>query len=172
MTSSPSKKADNLKRILFCCIILVFIGGLNSLWTKLDYKSWHSTLIRPSFAPEPDWIVAIFWGIVYTLLGISIGTLWNQFKNTNSAAIKSKIRKATLLFTIQMLINLTIPTLFFGLNNLYFVLIGVTINTILVGIMIISYRKINLLSSYILIPYLVWLLYAVILDTSILYLNS
>lgn len=159
------------KRILITCFIMVFIGGLNSLWTNLDYNAWHDTLKRPFFAPKPDWIVAIFWGIVYSLLAISISLLMQIKAHNSNSDVQKKIKKALNLFYIQMLVNLIVPTLFFGLNNLVLVQVAVVLNLLLVVWMIIDYYKISKHASYVLIPYAIWLLYATILDAAILMMN-
>lgn len=161
-----------IKKMFLSCFVMVFIGGLNSLWTKLDYNAWHDTLIRPFFAPEPDWIVAIFWGIAYTLLGITYAYLW-QIKETNQEVFVQKIiRKAFNLFYLQMFVNLIVPTFFFGLKNLYLVQIGVVTNLSIVIWMIYFYSQFTKRLGYLLFPYAVWLLYATILDATILFLND
>lgn len=159
------------KRILLTCFVLVFIGGLNSLWTNLDYNSWHDTLNRPFFAPNPDWIVAIFWGVVYSLLGISIALLMQIRNKNHTTEIQTLTKKGLWLFFVQMLVNLTISALFFGLNNLFLVFIGAFLNLILVVWMMFFYFRISKHASLILIPYAAWLIYAILLDFTILMIN-
>lgn len=160
------------KRIILTCFVLVFIGGLNSLWTNLDYNHWHDQLKRPFFAPNPDWIVAIFWGVAYSLLGISISILMHIRVHRVEENIQKMVKKGLSIFYLQMVVNLTIPTLFFGLNNLYLVQIGVILNLAIVIWMIVNYYRISKHASWVLIPYAIWLLYATILDATILMMNS
>lgn len=158
-------------RILISCVLLIFIGWINSLWRMLDYGTWYEELIKPSFAPSPRWIVGAIWTLMYVTMGVAVGKMWQIVNYTSDLNLKSRAQKGILIFWIQILVNMCVPVFFFYFNDLHLVLLGVIVNLLLLLLIIRSFYQINKFSAYILLPYLVWLIYATLLDVSFVMLN-
>lgn len=170
MSAKYDKKGLGWK-VLICCLLFIGIGVINSLWTQLDYKPWYVHLMKPIFSPPSSSIVGVIWTVMYISMGFSVGIIWQIAKNSSTSGKSNRAKKGIRLFIIQIVVNMIVPIFFFAFNNLYFLLTAVLINFLLVLILIQRFYKINKTTAYILIPYSVWLLYAIVLDGALLMLN-
>ncbi len=133
--------------------IPLLLGTLTGLLTSnfTDYDNF----IKPIFYP-PNIIFPIMWSILYLLMGFSSYLI----KNSNGS-LK--------LFYIQLIINLLWP-LFFSISPLLG-LIWIIILIFFVILMLIQFYNINKNAFYLQIPYFIWLIFAFILNLSIVILN-
>ena len=132
----------------------VLVGFLSGSWN--NYKMIN----EPSFAP-PGIVFPIVWSILYTLMGISY---YIVSENENN-------KYAIYIYDIQLIVNLLWSFIFFRFNLYLFSFIWIIILIILVIIMIKEFYSINKISAYIQIPYLLWLIFAAILNFAIYLLN-
>ena len=150
----------NLKKLFISILIPVGLGTIVGLITSSfsNYSSYN----MPSFAP-PAIVFPIVWTIIYILMGISSYII--------SESNSYKKRKALSLYRIQLIINLLWSFIFFvfNLNTLAFIWIILLI--IVVTLMIKEFLSINKTAGYLQIPYLLWLMFASILNLSIVFLN-
>ena len=135
-----------------------FIGGL----TTITYKEpWYSQLIKSNYNP-PDWIFAPVWTTLYLMMTLAIWFFWHS-KNRNLNTIY--------LYFIHILFNTTWSIVFFGLHQILlalFVLIGLILMII---ILMLRFKRVNIVSYYLMIPYLLWCCFALFLNFNLLILN-
>jgi tryptophan-rich sensory protein len=126
--------------------------------------NWYSTLIRPSWAP-PSWLFGPVWTVLYIIIAVSFGKvflLWSQKKITFLVALP---------FALNILFNLMFTPLQFGLkNNLLAAADILLVLATLIWAMVAIYPFQKWI-SYILIPYLLWVSFATVLQLTITYLN-
>ena len=135
-----------------------FVGGIATFTSK---EPWYSELSKPIFTP-PDWVFGPIWTLLYLFMTISIWSVWNKnFRNLNIIYI----------YFLHLFFNTTWSIVFFGLHNLVLSLINLIILILFIGFLIIKFKEISKLSFYLMIPYLVWCCYALILNTTLVYLN-
>ncbi len=150
----------NLKKFIIFLFIPIVIGFIGSL---LGNSSMGFNLIdKPSFSP-PGILFPIVWTILYLLMGISsylISISNNKHKNC-----------ALIVYILQLLVNMLWTFFFFNLKWYLFSFIWIILLIGLVIIMIIKFYKINKTAAYLQIPYLLWLVFAAILNFSIYLLN-
>lgn len=144
----------------FFIFLLSFIPWfLSSLF--MSNTTFYKSLELPIFAP-PSWLFAVVWPILYFLIAFSIYIVYTRFGFSDKY-------KYTLI--LNYIFNQSFTLLFFNLEN---IILG-TISTILTLITaILLYKETNELNkktSYLLIPYILWLIFASILSISILFLN-
>ena len=148
--------------LIVLIIICNLIGSLGAIWTSSD-GDWYKNIKKPSFNP-PNWIFGPVWTLLFTLMGISLYLVWTS--------PSSKIRLiALILFGIQFLFNVAWSYLFFGINKPG---LAFTEILILLGFIIattIYFFRVNKISGYLLIPYILWVSFASILNYSIWKLN-
>ena len=135
-----------------------FIGGLVTISFK---DPWYSQLVKSNFNP-PDWIFAPVWTTLYLMMTLAIWFFWHS-KNRNL--------KTIYLYFIHILFNTTWSIVFFGLHQILlalFVLIGLILMII---ILMLRFKRVNIVSYYFMIPYLLWCCYALILNFNIFLLN-
>ena len=134
------------------------IGGLATINFK---EPWYSQLIKPSFNP-PDWIFAPVWTTLYLMMTVAIWFFWHS-KNRNMNTVY--------IYFIHLIFNTTWSIIFFVFHNIFLALIILIILIVLIIILIVRFKNVNLLSTYLMIPYLLWCCFALILNMSLLILN-
>lgn len=141
------------------------IGFLGSLITQQSVTTWYPTLEKPFFNP-PNWLFAPVWTILYILMGIAAGLIWNKIETEKEA-----VKKALLFFIIQLLLNLFWSYLFFGLKNILLASVEIVILWLIIFETYVLFKRIEPKTGYLLLPYLAWTTFAAILTFSIYYLN-
>lgn len=150
-----------MKKILKFLIILIpwFLGGILFSSDTIFYK----TINKPSFAP-PSYIFPIVWTILYILIALSIYLIYkdNNFKDTGSY-------NKTLL--INYVSNQIFSFLFFTLKSPFLAVIDTFI--VLISSLFLYYesKELNRISAKLLIPYIIWNIFATILIIFIFFMN-
>jgi tryptophan-rich sensory protein len=152
-------------RILLCVAICLAVGYLSSITTQSSIKTWYPTIEKPIFNP-PNWVFAPVWTMLFILMGIAAGLVWNKLESN-----KELVKKGLLFFTIQLLLNALWSYLFFGLNNVLLALIEIILLWLIIYETYHIFKQIDKKASYLLIPYLAWVGFATILTGSIFWLN-
>ncbi|MFA6184466.1 MAG: TspO/MBR family protein [Parcubacteria group bacterium] len=127
--------------------------------------TWYLQLIKPSWSP-PAWIFGPVWTFLYVLIAISFGKVFWMF-------FKKQIPFIVLLpFILNLIFNFSFTSLQFGLKNNLLAAIDIfLVLGTLIWAMIAIYPHMRWI-SYIQIPYLLWVLFATILQLTITYLNK
>ncbi len=149
-------------------VVCLLVGILSSYIVQSSVNSWFSIIEKPFFNP-PSWVFIVAWTVLYVLMGYSFGQVWS--KESRSSRSKKMIKKAMIIFGIQLLLNLLWTVLFFGLCNPFLALIEILILWLIIFETIKAFKKIDNFAAKLLIPYLVWVSFAVVLNGSIWYLN-
>ena len=143
-------------------LIVTFSASFIGAFATINYKEpWYSLLTKPSFNP-PDWVFGPVWTMLYLLMTIAIWKVWqSNFRNINIVYI----------YFIHLFFNTMWSIVFFVFHNILLALFVLIILIGLISYLMMQYRKINLISFYLIIPYFLWSSYALILNTSIYFLN-
>jgi tryptophan-rich sensory protein len=155
----------NYLRILLCVVVCLAVGYLSSITTQSSIKTWYPLIKKPVFNP-PNWVFAPVWTMLFILMGIAAGRVWNQLE-TN----KELVKKGLLFFAVQLALNALWSYLFFGLNNILLALVEIILLWLVIFETYLIFKKIDQKASYLLLPYLVWVGFATILTGSIYWLN-
>ncbi|WP_300566272.1 TspO/MBR family protein [Flavobacterium sp.] len=159
----------NYSKTILSIIACILVGFLSSLVVRSSVNGWFLNIEKPFFNP-PNWVFMTAWTILYVLMGYSFAVIWT--KKSRSDRSKKMIKKAMIIFGIQLLLNGLWTVLFFGLCNPFLALIEILILWLIIFETIKAFNKIDNLAAKLLIPYLVWVSFAAILNGSIWYLNS
>ncbi len=149
------------------CLLMGYLAGIS---VKADNFSWYNSLNRSPLNP-PNIMFPIAWSILYILMGISIAIIINKYIDEQDLEIKKKIKNYIFLFIIQFILNMFWTYIFFGLKSPLFGFIEIIILDILIIITIIKFKSISKAASYILIPYILWCLFASYLTLHVLIFN-
>ena len=142
--------------------IITFSASLIGGFATLNYKEpWYSLLNKPIFNP-PDWIFAPVWTTLYLMMTFAIWLFWHS---------KNKDINTFNIYLIQIVINTTWSIVFFVFHQILFSIFVLILLIILIIILIKKFSKINLISSYLMIPYLLWCCFALVLNLSIYLIN-
>ena len=135
-----------------------FIGGMATISFK---EPWYSELVKSNFNP-PDWVFAPVWTTLYLMMTLAIWFYWHS---------KNREMNTVYIYFIHIVFNTTWSIVFFGLHQIFLALIVLMILIILIIILIIRFKRVNLASYYLMIPYLLWTFYALFLNLNLMILN-
>ena len=154
-------KSINIIKFIASIVICQVAGGIGAIFTTQSVQTWYPTLQKPSFNP-PNWLFAPVWTLLYLLMGISLFLIWKDSKDKKNAVI---------LFSIQLVLNVLWSVCFFGLKIPLLGLIVIVILLAFILANIISFYKISKIAGILLIPYLLWVSFATVLNFSLWMLN-
>ncbi len=156
---------QKILRIAVVLITCLVVGYLSGMVTKDSITTWYPTLVKPSFNP-PNWIFAPVWTILYIMMGVAGGMVWNRMEQ--DAEI---VKKAFMFFIIQLALNAIWSLLFFYLHNPFLSLIEIVLLWLLIFETYTQFKKIDKVAGMLLVPYLAWVSFAMVLNGSIWWLN-
>ena len=135
-----------------------FIGSIATITSK---EPWYSSLNKSGLNP-PDWVFAPVWTTLYLFMTIAIWSAWHKnYKDLNIIYI----------YLMHLFFNTTWSIVFFVFHNIFAALINLVIIIGFIIILMIKYKKISNLSFILMIPYLLWCVYALTLNISLYILN-
>jgi tryptophan-rich sensory protein len=153
----------NIFSFLFWLLITFLAGFIGSFFTTKSIASWYQFLKKPVFAP-PNWIFVPVWSILYFLMAISAFLIWKKRKETN-------VREALTFYFIQLILNTFWSIVFFGLKSPLFGFLEILVLWIFILLTTLKFYKIDKLAGYLLIPYILWVSFAGILNLFVWILN-
>lgn len=151
-------------RVSFALGFCLFIGFLGSLATQTSIGDWYLQLNKPSFNP-PNWIFGPVWTLMYILMGIAAGIVWNK------GFYHKWVKIALYHFGFQLLLNASWSLLFFGMQKPFLALLDIIALFIVLLLTIKWFRVVNVKAAYLLYPYAVWVAFAALLNFEIWRLN-
>ncbi|AYN05449.1 TspO/MBR family protein [Flavobacterium sp. 140616W15] len=157
---------NKITRILAVVVTCLAIGYFSGIVTRSSIDTWYPTLIKPSFNP-PNWVFAPAWSLLYLLMGVAAGLVWDRIEYEKEA-----VKNALVFFAIQLALNALWSYLFFGLMNPLLALIEIFVLWLMIYETLLKFIKINKVAGYLLVPYLLWVSFATILNASIWWLNK
>ena len=135
-----------------------FIGGMATISFK---EPWYSELVMSNYNP-PDWIFAPVWTTLYLMMTLAIWFYWHS---------KNREMNTIYIYFIHIILNTTWSIVFFGLHQIFLALIVLMILIALIIILILRFKRVNYVSLYLMIPYLLWSCYALFLNFNLYILN-
>lgn len=157
------KKIDWLKLIISVAIPLL-AGFIGSFFTSATVDTWYQTLTKPSFNP-PGWIFGPVWTLLFILMGLALYLVWNQGWK------KPEVRIGIYFFAGQMFLNVLWSFLFFYFQNPLYSFIEIIILWLAIFGTIITFYKVDKRTLYLLLPYILWVSFAAVLNLAIVLLN-
>lgn len=139
-------------------------GVLGSLFTFPKINTWYAALNKPQFT-LPNWLFGPVWITLYALMGIAL----YFFLESGKKGKKSQL--AFSVFCIQLALNALWSFFFFGLESPFLGLITIALLWFAIALTIFTFFKISKKSALLLLPYLLWVSFAMLLNYSIWVLN-
>lgn len=151
-------KIKSWPKLIFSILLAQSAGLIGTIFTFSAIPTWYALLNKPSFSP-PNWLFGPVWTILYTLIGISFYLIWTNKKGSLK------------LFLFHLFLNAIWSPIFFGAKNLGLAFVVILLMDITLIIIIKSFYKLSKVAGIILIPYLLWISFASLLNYSIWKLN-
>ncbi|TLU87468.1 MAG: tryptophan-rich sensory protein [Chlorobium sp.] len=155
----------NIPRLALCiglCFVFAYAG---STFTPVPGSEWYySVLHKPSWNP-PDWLFPPAWSLLFLLMGIALALVVEQ------RGTKKETTGALVVFGVQLLLNLGWSAAFFGLHSPLLALGVIVLLWCAIVLTIVKFRAVVPLAGYLLIPYILWVSFASVLNFTIWQLN-
>jgi tryptophan-rich sensory protein len=155
---------SNIVKLVAALVFTLGFGSLGAVFTAPEINSWYVTLIKPSFNP-PNWIFGPVWTTLYLLMGISFYLVWKQPTSPARTA-------GVLFFLIQFVLNFFWSFIFFRQHAIGIAFIEIVFMWLFIVFTINEFRKLHQWAAWLLLPYLLWVSFASVLNYSIWKLNS
>lgn len=124
---------------------------------------WYQSLTKPEVNP-PDWVFPVVWTTLYVLLGLALAMVLNARGARGRGG-------AIALFALQLVLNLIWSPLFFGAHQVDAAL-GVVIAMLGAAIAAtFAFARVRRAAAWLILPYLVWISFAAVLNWRIGQLN-
>lgn len=140
--------------------LIVGIGSLMGYLSNSGYQNdWFAMLVKPAETP-PGWVFGTVWPLLYILLGLAAALVL-------AARHTPGRRAALMLFAVHMLGNFAWSPLFFRLHQVtagFWLIVALLLSAILLAFL---FARIRRAAAWLLVPYMVWLSFAAMLNLSI-----
>ena len=152
-------------KFLKLCVVFLFLNfsalAFGSwLMDNGPMKSWYIDLNQAPWTP-PGWIFGVAWTTIMICFSVYLAQLFKKSITIN----------LILLYSIQLVLNISWNYIFFNLHAIGYGLACIVALTVIVFIFLISYRKLLQYKSLLIVPYFLWLLIATSLNAYIYFYN-
>ena len=161
----PSQSRMPLVRwALFVIPTVMFLGFLSGTMSGSTADNiWYQTLLKPDNQP-PGWVFGVVWHSLYLMLGLALAMVLDARGGRDRNV-------AIILFLSQLLINLTWSPIFFGAHQVtaaFFIILFMLAIAIATTF---AFARVRKAAAWLMVPYLVWISFAAILNFQIDQLN-
>jgi translocator protein len=150
-------------KLLYSLLITIGVGAIAGFATASNISGWYSEISKPSFNP-PNWIFGPVWTLLYILMGIALYLIWKQPGSPQRS-------KALRFFFVQLLLNFCWSFIFFYFHQIGLALIDIFLLWISIILTMFYFSGINKIASWLLLPYICWVSFAMILNGAVFHLN-
>lgn len=164
MPVTVSTKRFQFFPYLISLLIVLAIGFVASLVTRPEIAGWYGTLHKPPFNPPP-WLFAPVWTAIYIMIATSAYLIWKHRSHKPAYII------ARLVYFIQLILNFSWSIVFFGMHQIAVAMIVIILLWLSIVLNINWFNKFNRAAAWLLVPYLLWVSFASVLNVSIYLLN-
>lgn len=160
----------NILALTVSIIIAQSAGIVGSFFTISSIEGWYASLETPSFAP-PDWLFAPAWITLYTLMATAAFLIWSFYVQAAPGELKKRMKTALRLYGIHLVFNALWSVIFFGLKNPGLAFLEILMLWLMILIVAWQFWQIRKIAAILLIPYLLWVSFAAVLNFAIWQLN-
>lgn len=161
MTSLFPVQPIKLAASVVLCLLAGFVG---SMFTTPKIESWYAGIAKPSFTP-PGWLFGPVWTALYVLMGIALYLVWRK-----GIAAKG-VKIALAVFLAQLVLNALWSYAFFGAESPLAGLVVIVALWAMIAASIAAFGPLSRTAAMLLVPYILWVSFATVLNASIYYLN-
>lgn len=154
-----NKALLNVKIIpLILNILIPLLGGFIVSYINRNAMSVYNTTVKKPFFTPPSIVFIIVWTILYILMGIAAYRIYIKNKENNDD------NGAYFFYLVQLILNFMWSFIFFTFRLYGLSFIWIIILFIFVVITFIKFIKIDKIAGFLLVPYMLWLVFAGILN--------
>ena len=162
-------KINNTFKLIIAIIVSELAGIIGAFFTTPSIAGWYATLVKPALNPQA-WVFGPVWTTLYALMGIAAFFVWSSYAKASEDK-KQGIKIALVLFGIQLVLNTLWSIIFFGLHSTGGAFIEIVFLWLAILATIIAFYKISRPAAWLLVPYILWVSFAMYLNYAIWALN-
>ena len=155
-------------KFIFAMFLSFLPGILGLIVAPVDTggNAWYSSLANSSLTPE-GWVFSVVWTILYFMIGWALFLIMQKPSSTN----RSERISAYTLFGFNAALNLLWTFVFFGAHLPEIALIVLTALIVIAIFMARAFYRVSKGAFWLVVPYILWLMFAFYLNGMIIYLN-
>lgn len=161
--SLPASTRRDMKALAVFLGICLVVYGANGLVTAVSVNGWYQALEKPPFNP-PDWIFGPVWTLLFLFMAVAGWRVWRS--NPGPAT-----RPALTAWAVQLALNLTWSTLFFGLRAIGAALVEIILLLAAIILTTVLMWRHDRVAGLLFLPYMVWVGFAGVLNAALYILN-
>src|SRR5215469_14210170 len=147
--------------LLFFLLITLAVGALASVFTEPAISTWYARLAHPSFAP-PDWALAPIWTALYVLMAVAA---WRVWRVVGAKSLEMGI------YAVQLVFNFAWSAIFFAMHQVGLALADIGLLLLLILVTTILFWRRDRVAGLLFLPYLLWTIFAAVLNQGFWALN-
>ncbi len=144
-------------------VFLLLVVAAAAFGGSFEAGTWYYTMYKPSWTP-PTWAFGPAWAVLYVLMALAIWKVWLTRDHRRLGALA--------WWLLQLLLNAAWSWLFFGIHRSGWALLEMTLLIGTVILCIKAFSTVSRAASWLMVPYLLWLLYAWVLNFAIWSMNG
>ncbi len=143
---------------ILICFAAAALGGL------FPPDDWYAELRKPEWNP-PAWIFGPVWTALYLMMAVAAWLVWREGGWARRC-------RPLLIFLVQLGLNAAWSPLFFGWHRPGLAFVDIVLLWLAIIATLIAFRPVNRTAAWLLVPYLVWVTFAAVLNFRLWRLNS
>ena len=145
-------------------LFLAFLTGIiGALATATSVHTWYAALAKPDWTP-PNWLFAPVWTLLYIAMAVATWRVWRDGPPLEAG-------RTFRLYSAQLGLNALWSILFFALHLPGWALIDILALWLILIRVLARYRTLDRTAAWLWTPYVLWVTYAVLLNSSLWQLN-
>jgi len=151
-------------RVVIAVLICELAGVVGGLFTRPSIPGWYAGLAKPSFNP-PSAVFGPVWITLYALMGIAAWLVYEK------RAKGTDVRRPLAIFVAQLVVNVLWSVMFFGAHQILPAFVIIVALWVLIAAAIGLFWKISRPAALLLVPYILWVSFAAVLNAALYALN-
>lgn len=143
-------------------ILALLAGAISGIATRSSVGTWYQTLARPAWTP-PDGVFGPVWTLLYASMGAALWLACRAKPEQSAAAVA--------VYAVQLALNMLWSVLFFGLRRPDLAFVEIVVLWLAIAATLAVFWRATPWAGVLLVPYLLWVSFALALNLALWRLN-
>ena len=159
MSTTPSRSASIFALLGF--VAVTFFAAYLGAKASMSSATMYATMIRPSWSP-PSWVFGPVWSVLYCLMAVAAWRVWRR----------GGMCGAVMVYGAHLIFQALWSWLFFGLGRADWAMVDILVLWLMIAWLVVAFRRIDRLAGAMMVPYLLWVSFAAVLNGTLWFLNG
>lgn len=146
-------------RVISLAFWLALSAIVAAVGASFETGAWYQQIAKPDWTP-PGWIFGPVWTFLYIAMAVAAWLVWQSGGWAEN-------RFALTAYLIQLVLNAAWSWIFFGEHAIGLALADIILLLLLIIVVMIAFWKKNLVAGLLMLPYVLWVGFASVLNYSI-----